>query len=74
MMVSAIPLLSVFSCALTLELELIRKYGRYHRPIARPTVFWLNEWSATRPIFFRLQSTGLRETDKYEGENDDNYG
>ena len=29
-------------CRLTLPLQLIRKYGRYHRPIARPNVFWLN--------------------------------
>jgi hypothetical protein len=35
---------SVFSLPVTLELELIRTYDRYHRPIARPIVFWLNEW------------------------------
>jgi hypothetical protein len=34
---------SVFCCAATAETALIRKYRRYHRLIARPIAFWLNE-------------------------------
>ena len=31
-------------CASGMKLQSIRKYGRYHRPIARPILFWLNRY------------------------------
>ena len=31
------------------KLQSIRKYGRYHRPIARPILFWLNGESFMLP-------------------------
>jgi hypothetical protein len=34
---------------LTSPLQLIRKYGQYHRPIARPIFFWLNGGSFMSP-------------------------
>jgi hypothetical protein len=33
----------------TKTLQSIRKYGQYHRPIARPILFWLNGNSFMSP-------------------------
>ena len=40
-------------------LQSVRKHGQYHRPIARPIVFWLNGSSYMSPGSLRRPSDDL---------------
>jgi hypothetical protein len=44
----------------TQALQSIRKYGQYHRPIARPILFWLNGASGLSPAGLRQPSSSDR--------------